>query len=522
MLPGQQITPDWLLTVFRRRWWLLVAPLVVGAIGAGVYAHFDPNRYKSETRVLVVPPQLPASYVRPTVTQPLSQRLRTLSLEVLSRPRLERIILDFDLYREEREHGIMEDVVERMRNRDIGVSLPARASRESGGASFTLAYTASDARVAHRVTERLTSLFIDENARLRETIAEGTDQFITGELDAARMRLEETERKLETYKRQFGGELPQQMQSNLAALHGLQLQVQSLGESINRDRTEQIAIDRQISDLSGGDTSDGPVDLSMPVATPYDDAVVKARATLDALLLRLTTDHPDVTRQQRVLGELEERARAAQLQRPVSPNTPVAGPGRERRNLLDDLRRRRTQLDQQIAGKQGQINAKQGQAVTYQSRVDAAPTREAELIGVTRDYETLKNRYNLLLAQGEQAKVAANMERRQISEQFRIIDPPRVPERPISPDRPRMTMLGAMAGLAFGVLLIGVLEYRDRSFRSEADVLATLALPVVAVVPTLLTSAERRRRWKRRWALSATGVATVVGGTVALFWKYGL
>ena len=83
----------------------------------------------------------------------------------------------------------------------------------------------------------------------------------------------------------------------------------------------------------------------------------------------------------------------------------------------------------------------------YQARVDAAPAREGELISLMRGYETLKNRYNTLLARSEEAKVAANMERRQVSEQFRIVDPPRVPQRPFSPDRVRTTLLGAVGGL---------------------------------------------------------------------------
>jgi uncharacterized protein involved in exopolysaccharide biosynthesis len=195
---------------------------------------------------------------------------------------------------------------------------------------------------------------------------------------------------------------------------------------------------------------------------------------------------------------------------------------RARANQLQELRRRHEQLGEQIASKQRQIEARQGQAASYQARVDAAPAREAELIGLTRDYETLRNRYNLLLTRSEEAKVAANMERRQVSEQFRIVDPPRVPERPMSPDRVRMTMLGAFGGVAVGVLLVGLLEYRDRTFRTEEDIVSALALPVVAVVPVLLTRAERRARWKRRWMLSASGVAAVIVGSAILYWKFGL
>ena len=474
----------------------------------------------------MTPPTLPSNYVRPAVTLPLSERLRILQQEVLSRARLERIILDLDLYRDERATGIMEDVVTQMRSKDISVSPPRSAQRRnSDAASFVVGFNAEDPRIAHQVAERLTSLFVDENARQRETIAEGTDQFLTAEVQAARMRLEETEGRLEAYKRQFGGQLPEQLQSNLTALQNIQVQIQSLGESINRDRSEQLTLERQMNDLSGASDDGAEPTAPPPAPTGLEESLAKARAQLDALLLRLTPDHPDVRRQERLVEELMQRHADAQLRRPLSPGTvspTMSGAARARANQLQELRRRHEQLSQSIASKQRQIDTRQAQAGTYQSRVDAAPAREAELIGLTRDYETLKNRYNLLLSRSEEAKVAANMERRQVSEQFRIVDPPRVPQRPVSPDRTRMSVMGAIAGLGLGALIIGLLEYRDRAFRTEADIVANLALPVVAVVPLLMTRTERRARWKRRWMLSASGLAVVLAAFAVAFWKFGL
>lgn len=531
MLPTQQITPDWLLTVARRRLWLLVVPFVIGGIGAGVYALSEPNRYRSTATVLVTPPQFQMTQRNGLgVSLQLRDRLRMLQQEILNRTRLERIITDFDLYKEARETGIMEDVVESMR-RDINVTDPLGASRRNDGTSFQLSFTAEDPRLAQRVTERLTALFIDENVRQRETIAEGTDQFLSAELAAARQALEETEKKLEAYKRQFGGQLPDQLQTNLTGLQGAQMQIQSLGESISRDRAELALVERQLADLTVGAgvaTSDGPVDLPVAVTTPYDEALAKARAQLDALQLRLTADHPDVTRQKRVVAELEERVNAAQLQRPLSPGSPTTTAGRQARvdprraSQIAELRKRALQLPLDIQSKQQQIEARQAQANVFQSRIDAAPAREAELISLSRDYDVLRARYDQLLTRSQDAKVAANMERRQVTEQFRLVDPPRVPERPLNPNRLRTTFMGAFGGLGLGALLVALLEYRDRTFRTEADILSALSLPVVAVVPAMTTARERRRHTRRLWMLSAAGLATVILGTVALVWTFGL
>jgi uncharacterized protein involved in exopolysaccharide biosynthesis len=130
----------------------------------------------------------------------------------------------------------------------------------------------------------------------------------------------------------------------------------------------------------------------------------------------------------------------------------------------------------------------------YQSRIAAVPARETELVELTRDYETLRLGYTNLLAKSENARMSANLERRQIGEQFRVLDPARLPERPISPNRVQINSMGAMGGLALGLALVLLLEYRDRSLRSEADVRAALGLPVLAVIRTLGVPAERRHR----------------------------
>jgi succinoglycan biosynthesis transport protein ExoP len=102
-----------------------------------------------------------------------------------------------------------------------------------------------------------------------------------------------------------------------------------------------------------------------------------------------------------------------------------------------------------------------------------------------------------------------------------VLDPARMPEKPFSPNRPLIDLMGAVIGLAFGAGLAALLEFRDASFRTEEDVVAVLALPVLARIPQIITGADRRRSHQRRVALS-TAVAVVCLGTAAIVWKLGI
>src|SRR5882762_3236206 len=226
MLPGKTYTPEDILRIAIRRAWLIVIPLVLGSATGYAIGSYLPNRYRSETLIMIVPQQIPDSYVKSTVSAKIEDRLATLSSQILTRSRLERIILDLNLYVSLRRTLPMEDVVERMR-RDIDpIKIEGREA-----ASFRISYVNEDARTAQKATERLASLFIEENLRDRENLAENTNQFLDSQLEDAKRRLVEHEKKLEEYRSRFGGELPSQAGSNLQAVQNLQVQVQSMIET---------------------------------------------------------------------------------------------------------------------------------------------------------------------------------------------------------------------------------------------------------------------------------------------------
>ena len=160
------------------RFWVLLVPFSIVAACTAIYARYLPDVYRSDTLILVVPQRVPESYVRSTVTTRIEDRLQSISQQILSRTRLERIIQDFNLYPEERRVGIMEDVVEKMR-RDIAVQVVK-------GDAFRVGYVGTEPRTVMKVTDRLASLFIEENLRDREVLAEGTNQFLEAQLEDAR------------------------------------------------------------------------------------------------------------------------------------------------------------------------------------------------------------------------------------------------------------------------------------------------------------------------------------------------
>jgi uncharacterized protein involved in exopolysaccharide biosynthesis len=194
-----------------------------------------------------------------------------------------------------------------------------------------------------------------------------------------------------------------------------------------------------------------------------------------------------------------------------------------RQKRIKDYQTELELIDRQIAANQTEQTRLQKRMAEYQAKIDAVPSRESELVELTRDYSTLQSTYASLLEKRENSKLAANLERRQIGEQFKVLDPASLPERPVTAKKRLMILAGGpVGGLALGLLLIGLLEYRDSSFKSEGDVSRVLSLPVLALVPMMLSAQDERRIERRRFrARVVTVVAVVVSIAAAglVFWR---
>jgi len=531
VLPGKSHKPEELLWLVWRRKWVVIVPFVVIFAGTVLVARMIPNRYRSETVILVVPSRVPESYVRSTVTTRIEDRLRSIQQTIMTRTRLEMIIRDLNLYPSERQRMPMEDVVTRMIASDVSVNI------EKGADTFRIAYTSGDPKKAMQVAERLASEFTNESLRDREVLATETSDFLQSQLEDARRRQAEQEARVADFQRRNAGALPSERTANLEILHNLQLQVQALLDSANRDRDRRLLLERMLADLEASVPAAPVAAPANPGAGAQADAVAgggttaerleATRNALKTLELHLKPEHPDVVYTKRLIQDLEIKVKAEAAQ----PAPAAAAPARARTPEEASTQRRIQETRQELAGvtlslasKQAEEKRLRDQIAALQKRVSATPGLEAELTALTRDYDTIRRGYESLLTKLEDSKVSAALEQRQIGETFKVLDRARLPEGPASPNRQMINLVGALAGLGVGLGLIALLEYRDNGLRSEDDVLSVLGLPVLAAIPVIETAEDLRRERRRRvFGFVGAAVALVVVVGAAVFaWAYGL
>jgi polysaccharide chain length determinant protein (PEP-CTERM system associated) len=513
VLPGRKYTIEDFLRIAWRGKWLILLPFVVMSVATVLVVRRLPDQYKSDTTIMVIPQRVPEKFVSATVTDRIGDRLQSLEQQILSRSRLEKIIVDLNLYQDLRATKSMEDLVARLHNA-VKVD-PVR------GDAFNISYISNDPQTAQLVTERLATLFIKENVDDRGGLAHQASEFLKVRLDEAKQRLIEQEKKLEDYRLAHSGELPSQAVSNLQGLQSARAGLQTLAESMTHERERLGTKERELSDLlatdpaaqalaalpSAGAALSGSGGAAGQGLSPAEE-LAQARAQLQVAEGRLTAEHPDVRRLRRRVAQLEAQAPVTKPQSATPPVTaavqPPVAPAATPTELLHerrirDLRAEVDAINRRISSLQRDQRVLQQEVALYQARLEAVPIRESEQVELTRDYETVQELYRTLLAKHEESKIAEAMEKGRVGEQFRVLDPALVPDRPFSPDRVKLNALGIVLGLLIGVGIVGGLEFMDGTLKSEDDIRTVLALPVIATIPIfapkLGTGVRRRLGW---------------------------
>jgi polysaccharide chain length determinant protein (PEP-CTERM system associated) len=439
--------------------------------------------------VLIEQPTVPSDFVKPVITTEINARLASMQEEILSRTRLEPVIHKFGLYSGDINRVPVEELVARLQ-KDIQVTpvQPMAETQSQALPGFHIIVTLDNPRTAQEVCAAVTSMFIEENLRLRQQRSEDTTQFLAQQLVDAKAKLDEQDTRLAAFKSHYIGSLPDQEQGNLNLLMGLTSQLDAATQALARAQQDksfaESMLAQQVAAWHAAQTGSNPETLDMQLT-----ALQTQLANLQA---RYTDDYPDVVKTKNEIAALQKKIEESDAPKTAgaskSPKT-SAEPAQ-----IAQLRAQVHTTDQVIAEKTREQEKIQQAIKVYQDRVQSSPAVEQQYKELTRDYQTALDFYNDLLKKRDQSAMAADLERHQEGENFSILDPANLPDNPSFPNRPMFALGGLAGGLALGIGIAFFLEFRDTSFRTERDVEVGLRLPVLAMVPAIEPLMLRKTR----------------------------
>lgn len=477
----QDIKAGDVIAILRRRWYLISLLAVIGCAAGYIASQVLPKRFTSQTLVLVQQPAVSVDLVKPIVSDNTNQRLAAMQQQILSRSRLEPVIQQFGLYRKDVDQVPMDDLVERLRSAiTITPVQPMAETRAQNLPGFYISVVFGDPHLAQQICARITTMFLEENVLSRQGQTMQTDEFLGKQLEEAKAKLDAQDARLAAFQRKYLGSLPDEEQTNLNLLTGLTSQLEASTQALSRAQQDksfaESVLSQQVSAWQTSQSGQNPETLAQQLAT--------LEAQLTTLQSKYTDDHPDVIKAKNDIAAIKERiARENQQQKSAGIDKtakPLVEPAQ-----IQQLRAQIHQYDQVIKERTQQQEDIQAQIKLYQARVQASPTVEQEYKLVTRDHQSALDFYNDLLKKRDQSAMAMNLEKSQQGEQFQVLDPANLPDKPSFPKMPIFAGGGFAGGLALGLGFTLLLEMQDTSMRSEHDVEAALHLPVLAMIPVI-------------------------------------
>src|ERR1700752_2346627 len=277
-----------LAMIIRRKMWIITCLLDVPPL-VFIAGRAWPKKYRSETVILVDPQKVPEEYVKATIPGDVTDRLQTISEEVMSRPRLLTIANKDGLYQGARQRYGDDSAIDAIR-KDITVDIIKGANEHSPIDGFKIAYIASTPQLAQQVTKQIADLFIDENIKERDQDAQGTEEFIENQLVKARADLAAQDQKIRNFKAYHLGTLPEQEAANLSMISEYERLAEENSDAIDRANQQQVYLQSMLN------VSAAPKQALPAPATPLELQLQAAEDELSAARQKYTDSHPDVIR----------------------------------------------------------------------------------------------------------------------------------------------------------------------------------------------------------------------------------
>lgn len=476
MLGHRSLNVEDYLNILKRRWWVIAIPAVILPILAVGVTYFVTPQYQSSSLILIDQQKVPSGFVQPVVTEALDTRLAYMTEQILSRSSIEPIINQYNLYGD--QHLTMDARVDLTRKAIQVQPATSDLARSNGLPGFRILFTAKDPHTAQQVCAQITGFFTGANLKQRQASAEDTTAYLQEELDGAKRNLDDLDTKISAFQREHAGGLPEDENNNMSIISSLNSQLEAT--------TQQLQALEQ--NKSVGETLLAQQVQSSPAAVTVSQQPQVLQKELDDLLAQqadlnahYTPDYPDVKAiNRKVEDKRREIAKAEAAPPPVAPVAPAAA--RPDSANVVQLRAQLRGLDQAIAAKHKQQDGLQAEIRGYQGRVQASPEVAEQYKELTRGYQTAQEFYNQLQQKKNASQMTTDLEHRMEGETFTVLDPATLPPDPIYPKQSIFAIGGLGGGIALGLLIAGLLEYKDTALMTERDVWEFTQLPTLAVI----------------------------------------
>jgi succinoglycan biosynthesis transport protein ExoP len=478
-----------------RRRYMYFATLLPMTLFACVVAAFAIHPlYQATATIMLEPSSVPKDIIESTVVSYSDQQVEIVQGRVLTAAGLAPVLKQVDPYPKEKSLSDAQKAQQILENTSIERVDPVTLKPQAESNAFSLHYNNPDPEIAAAVANRLAQLFLTYNQVRRSAAAGEATGFLQKQSEDFARQMREVDAQLAALKSKYGEATPEFMMRNQATIEDTQHQIDNLQQQILTAQEKESELSLQLSQMSPN--------LITQSGDLTDAATVRAKLT--EAEQRYTPDHPEVKRLKRALETLMAQSGNSAGSK-VPPNNPqylmTQTELKGARNALASLR-----------GLDGSLRTKLARS---RGLVQGAPAAEREFSAVLRRREVLQNEYQHTQDRLQSANLAETFESAQGGERFSMVHAPSVPKLPVYPNRIGLILLGLVFGSALAGIGAALAESGDKKLRTLKDVVLPDGVPMLASIPFIKNTKDRRRRAIMLTSLvAAYGLAIFVAAAV--------
>jgi succinoglycan biosynthesis transport protein ExoP len=494
----------WQIILGRKYVFIITFMVVVSVIVWGSF--FIPKRYKADSTVFIER-NIVINLVRGMVESPsIDDSLKVLSYSMNSREMLMKVIRSLDLDVSAKNQDDFERLINDFRkNTQISVK---------GGDLFMVSYTGNDPKLVKDYVNSLVSIYVEENTRANRKETSSASQFLTDQIAHYKNKLDESENKLSAFRIENGLYYASDEKT-------LVTDIKSLTDELNNTKMQINEYDAKTKKIEAQISGEEPLTLAFIDNEQNENSDLSIRLkklenSLPILLTKYEENYPEVIR---VKAELEvikkqlDSEKQNKMTRDISENDPGSGTS-VMNPVYQKLREDRLRLESDKDSLKAKESTLTARIRKIESELKNMPQEQKKLSELMRERQTNQQVYENLIARLGKAEVSEQMELEDKGSTFRIVDPAVLPAKPVSPDRVNYILFGIFAGIssAFGLILL--LEYFDHSIKDVDSLRSSFNLPVLAVIPIIITEEDIRKSnsiEKKVYAVSILYM-TIIGG----------
>ena len=512
---------DVMALLVRRKWWI-VYPFLALSSAVLLLTQMLPMLYESRALVLIQSRDVPNDFVKDLLAASASQRLSTIQQTVLSRTNLLEILTEFRDSLPEYKNLNIDEQITKLRDR-IGLTFNTTGGAGEGPStiSFTIAYSDRDPKVAQKITEKVTSVFIKQDSQARESKIGGSVSFLKDSLEKVSAQLDVSEKKKRDLKATHRNEMPEQLMTNLTMLGTLSEQRRGFSEAIDRFERDKAQVERDLSTTEKTLVRPKP-NVVGPPKNPLLEDYAKAQYELKTQIeLGRKANHPDVILATNKLANIKSQLtpeELASLDRKNDKSTVEPTDETVPNPAYVNLTNQKESLEFELKIRRNYLKNADTQIERYTKFIQDAPQSEQQITDVLRENINLTKQYQDLKDKLDVAQLSEDLETRQQGAQFKIQDPANLPEVPTKPAKPAIAAAGVLFSLLFSIALAIIVDVANQKMWTLSDVESLLGTTVLVEIPEIVTladlSADRRRK---RIHLASAAVASALYGACLYF-----